>query len=85
MSNHSDTVIPANELIDQGSAHLRAGRHKEAMVISDRLLAADEVTADILTFAGEVQFKVANFTGAEKLAREYSERFPDDVAGPILH
>jgi tetratricopeptide (TPR) repeat protein len=85
MSNHSDTVIPANELIDQGSAHLRAGRHKEAMVISDRLLAEDEVTADILTFAGEVQFKVANFTGAEKLAREYSERFPDDVSGPILH
>jgi len=84
MSRHSDAVIPANELIDQGFAHLRSGRFKEAIVIADQLLAADDVTAKILTFAGEVQFKIANFTGAEKLARQYSECFPGDPAGPIL-
>jgi len=83
MSSHSNTVIPARELIDQGFAHLRSGRHQEAMAISDRLLAENDVTADILTFAGEVQFAIANFTGSEKLAREYIERFPDDPAGPI--
>jgi len=84
MSSPSDTANPAKQLIEKGFLHLQSGQYKDAMRIADQLLAVDEVTADILAFAAEVQFKVANFTGAEKLARDYSERFPDDVAGPII-
>ena len=84
MSSQSDTAIAASEMIEQGFAHLRSGQYSDAKAISDRLLAAPDVTAEVLLFAGEVQFSTANYTGAEKLAREYTERFPGDLGGPIL-
>lgn len=84
MSSQPDTTIPADDLLAQGLAHLRSGEFKEAMEIADQLLAEEDVTAERLAFAGEVQFKIANFTGAEKLAKQHADRFPDNPAGPIL-
>ena len=74
----------AIELFEQGRVHLKAGRHREALAISDRLLKQFDETPEALLFAGEVHFTRANFVESERLARQCSNHFPSDYGGPVL-
>jgi len=88
MNSHSYTSAPtadeATELVGQGRAHLKAGRHGDALAIADRLLKEFEESPEVLTFAGEVHFTRGNFVESERLANQCFDRYPDDHGGPVL-
>ena len=90
MSMNSQSNTPTHapdaaiELLEQGRAHLKAGRHREALAFSDRLLNQFEGTPEALLFAGEVHFTRANFVESERLAKQCSDQFPGDCGGPVL-
>lgn len=71
--------------VNEGRARLRAGDHRGALAIAERLLADVGESPDTLLLAGEVHFSRGNFARAEKLALRCTAVFPDDPAGPILH
>ncbi len=75
----------AIELFEQGRTLLKAGHHRDALAIADRLLKTFAETPEALLFAGEVHFTRANFVESERLAKQCSEHFPDDYGGPVLH
>ena len=87
MSVNSQSNMPTHaadeaiELLEQGRAHLKAGRHREALAISDRLLKQFEETPEALLFAGEVHFTRANFVESERLAKQCSDQFPGGPSG----
>ena len=90
MSMNSQSNTPTHapdeaiELFEQGRVHLKAGRHREALAISDRLLKQFAETPEALQFASEVHFTRANFVESERLAKQCSDHFPNDYGGPVL-
>ena len=79
------TLVETASLVEQGRTHLKAGRHRDALTIADRLLKDFGETPEALLFAGEVHFKRANFVESERLAKQCSDQFPGDYGGPVLH
>lgn len=84
MTNDSKSADDDTELLEQGRAHLKAGRQADALEIADHLLKTFEETPATLLFAGEVHFARAGFVEADRLAKRCSEAFPDDYGGPVL-
>lgn len=81
-----DGLLPITyERVKEGRARLRAGDHRGALAIAERLLEEAGESPDTLLFAGEVHFSRGNFARAEKLALRCAECFPDDPSGPVLH
>jgi len=85
-NSHTPAQMPidASALLEQGRTLLKAGQHREALAIADRLLEESEETPAALLFAGEVHFTRANFVESERLSRQCMLHFPDEFGGPIL-
>ncbi len=77
-------MVETASLFEQGRTHLKAGRHRDALAIADRLLKEFEETPEALQFASEVHFTRANFVESERLAKQCSDHFPNDYGGPVL-
>jgi hypothetical protein len=75
----------ASGLLAEGRTLLKAGQHREALAIANRLLSDFEETPEALLFAGEVHFTRANFVESERLARRCFSDFPGEYGGPVLH
>lgn len=88
MNSHSQTSarIPdeASTLLQQGQSLLKAGSHRDALAIANRLLKEFEASPEALLFAGEVHFTRGNFVESERLARQCSDHFLGDYGGPVL-
>lgn len=86
MSNGSEFTreIGSQQLIADGRTRLKAGDHRAALQIADRLLEEFDESPEGLLFAGEVHFSRGNFVRAEKIADRCSARFPGDLSGPVL-
>lgn len=82
--SQNDTGVRAAKLLQEGHMLLKAGGHREALAIAERLINEYEETADTLLFAGEVHFTRANFVESERLADQCSAHFPDNHGGPVL-
>lgn len=83
-SNESNAGGLLRRGLEQGRARLRAGDHRAALAIAERLLAESGESPETLLFAGEVHFARGNFARAGMLARRCGELFPDDPSGGVL-
>lgn len=76
---------PLRRRLEEGRLRLRAGDHRAALALADRLLVEFGESPETLLFAGEVHFSRGNFARAGMLAVRCGELFPDDPSGGILH
>lgn len=67
-----------------GWQSLKAGQHKAALAIADRLINTETSEAADFLFAGEVHFTLGNYRGTDNLANQAIERFPDDIDARVL-
>lgn len=84
-NNEAPPAAERDRILKQGHAYLKAGDHRAAHAVADRLLNDFEDSPETLLFAGEVQFSRANFVGTEQIARRCTEQFPEDLSGPVLY
>ena len=75
MSNEEQTQA-RDELLQKGLGYIKAGDHRAAHAVADRLLDNFEATPESLVFAGEVQLLLGNFAEVEALADRCIETFP---------
>ncbi len=83
-SNRNEPTQHVDADVQRGRALLKAGNHRQALALAEKLIAQHGEICSALQLAGETHFARANFVASERIARRCEELYPADPGGPIL-